>query len=233
MIKAAVLASLGQLGDARFRRVLILGAGTAAAILGAITMTMVWAVLLVVPPDATVPGLGDAGWLGGMLSWATAAIFVTLSVFLILPVTGAIMPFFLDRIADAVEEKHYSALPPAPRSSLGESLRDAINFWGVLIAANVAALVFYLIFAPAALFIFWGLNGYLLGREYFMLAALRRMSRGDARALRARHSGSIWITGVLIAVPLSVPVLNLLVPILGVASLTHLFHMSQGRRPSG
>lgn len=233
MIKAAVLASLGQLGDARFRRVLILGAGTAAAILGAITMTMVWAVLLVVPPDATVPGLGDAGWLGGMLSWATAAIFVTLSVFLILPVTGAIMPFFLDRIADAVEEKHYSALPPAPGSSLGESLRDAINFWGVLIAANVAALVFYLIFAPAALFIFWGLNGYLLGREYFMLAALRRMSRGDARALRARHSGSIWITGVLIAVPLSVPVLNLLVPILGVASLTHLFHMSQGRRPSG
>ena len=45
-----------------------------------------------------------------------------------------------------------------------------------------------------------------------------------AKRLRRRHAGTIWMAGVLMAVPLSVPLLNLLIPILGAATFTHLYH---------
>jgi CysZ protein len=88
---------------------------------------------------------------------------------------------------------------------------------------NLAALVVYLTVAPLAPFVFWLVNGFLLGREYFQLVALRRLSPAEAAALRRRHAGRIWLAGTAMAVPLSVPVVNLLVPIVGVAVFTHQF----------
>ena len=232
MIYTAVSLSIGQLTDPRFRSVLFLGVLLAVAVLGAITLGMVTFVAWLFSDPVTLPFMGSVEFVSQVLSWATALLFAILSSFLMMPVASAIMPLFLDRVADAVEDMHYPNLAPASTSSIGDAIRDGVNFLGVLIAANLAALVLYLIFAPAAPFIFWALNGYLLGREYFMLAALRRMPRPEAKALRARHSGVIWAAGTVIAVPLSVPVINLIVPILGVAALTHLFHLTQGRNPS-
>ena len=50
-----------------------------------------------------------------------------------------------------------------------------------------------------------------------------------------RHGPTIWIAGVLMALPLTVPILNLFVPILGAATFTHLYHRLAARsdRPSG
>ncbi|HSF62967.1 MAG TPA: EI24 domain-containing protein, partial [Paracoccaceae bacterium] len=67
-------------------------------------------------------------------------------------------------------------------------------------------------------------NGFLLGREYFTLAAMRRLGRQGARDLRRKHPWRIWIAGTLMAAPLSVPVVNLVIPVLGAATFTHLFH---------
>jgi CysZ protein len=106
-----------------------------------------------------------------------------------------------------------------------------VNFLGVLMGANLLAILLYVFFAPAALFIFWGLNGFLLGREYFTMAATRRIGRAGAKKLRRRHMGSIWIAGILMAIPLSVPLLNLVIPILGAATFTHLFHRLTSRQP--
>ncbi|MEM8978481.1 MAG: EI24 domain-containing protein, partial [Pseudomonadota bacterium] len=86
------------------------------------------------------------------------------------------------------------------------------------------ALVLYVIFLPFAPIIFWGLNGFLLGREYFHLVAVRRVGLAEARRLRKLHFASIWAAGTLMAVPLSVPLLNLVIPIFGVATFTHIFH---------
>ena len=72
--------------------------------------------------------------------------------------------------------------------------------------------------------LFWGLNGFLLGREYFTLVAMRRLGPAGAKALRSRHAGRVWLAGTLMAIPLSIPLVNLLVPVLGAASFTHLFH---------
>ena len=107
---------------------------------------------------------------------------------------------------------------------LGDALIDAVNLFGLLIAANLLALLLYPFAGPLVPVVFWGVNGLLLGREYFMLVAMRRLGRAGAKALRARHAGQIWLAGALMAAPLSVPLLNLVVPVLGVATFTHLFH---------
>ena len=57
------------------------------------------------------------------------------------------------------------------------------------------------------------------------MAAMRRVGRKGAKRLRAQHRGTIWLAGILMAIPLSMPFLNLLIPILGAATFTHLFHM--------
>jgi uncharacterized protein involved in cysteine biosynthesis len=131
---------------------------------------------------------------------------------------------FLDDVADAVEAEHYPHLPPATHVPFGDALRDTVNFMGVLIGVNIVALVLYLMFAPFAPLIFWSVNGFLLGREYFTLAAIRRVGRTEAKRLRSKHGLTIWAAGFLMAIPLSVPLLNLMIPILGAATFTHLFH---------
>jgi len=64
----------------------------------------------------------------------------------------------------------------------------------------------------------------LLGREFFMTVALRRLPRDEARTMRRRNFTTVWMAGTLMAMPLSVPVVNLLVPVLGAATFTHLYH---------
>jgi uncharacterized protein involved in cysteine biosynthesis len=233
MILAALRASLRQMPDPRLRRIMGLGVALAAGCLLSVSLLMLWGLSRAMPADVGLPLIGPVDWLGGAMIWAVAFVFSAASAVLMLPLAGLIMTLLLDRVADAVEDRHYPALPPAQPASLGDTLKDAVNFWGVLIAVNILALVLYLLFAPVALLVFWAVNGYLLGREYFMQAALRRLPRAEARALRAQHAGKVWVMGVLIAMPLGIPLINLLVPILGAASFTHLFHMSQGRVPSG
>jgi uncharacterized protein involved in cysteine biosynthesis len=104
------------------------------------------------------------------------------------------------------------------------NLRDSLRFLGIFVGANLLALLLYIPFAPFAPFIFYGLNGYLLGREYFQLVASRRLSRTDVQRMWRGHRRSIWALGTLLALPLSVPFLGLLIPLVGVAAFTHLFH---------
>ncbi len=77
--------------------------------------------------------------------------------------------------------------------------------------------------------LFWAVNGLLLGREFFQMAAVRREGLEGARHLRKRHAGQIWLAGTVMAIPLSVPLVNLLMPILGAATFTHMYHRLAGR----
>jgi uncharacterized protein involved in cysteine biosynthesis len=152
-----------------------------------------------------------------------------LSVFLMVPVASAFSGLFIEDIADAVEDRHYPGLPPVTPVRLGDSLVASLNFLGLVIAANVLALVLYIFAGPFIPVVFWAVNGWLLGREYFTLVATRRIGREGAKALRAQNSGRIWLAGILMAAPLSVPLVNLVIPVLGVATFTHLFHRMASR----
>ncbi|MDD9920737.1 MAG: EI24 domain-containing protein [Boseongicola sp.] len=224
MIFSSIASALGQMDDPRFRGVLLRGIGLTLALLLAIYFLVFWVVQLLLPETIGIPFIGSVSVVDDILSWGSVILLVALSPFLMVPVASAFTGFFLDDVADAVEAKHYPALGPAPRVPMAEAIREGVGFLGVLMLANLLALIVYIALAPLAPFIFYALNGYLLSREYFRMIAVRRLGRTGAKSLHRRHLLPVWITGALMAVPLTIPVVNLLVPILGAATFTHLFH---------
>jgi uncharacterized protein involved in cysteine biosynthesis len=231
MIFSAFLKTLSQIGDRRFRKVLFLGIALTVALLVAVFAAFLWFLQITVGDQAVIPLVGEVTWLDDLLSWSSVFVMIVLSVFLMVPVASAITSMFLDEVAQAVEDRHYPHLPPATKVPFGEAVKDTINFLGILLGANILAIILYAMFPPAALFIFWGMNGYLLGMEYFTLAAIRRVGREGAKDLRRRYRGTIWLAGTLMAMPLSLPLVNLVIPILGAATFTHIYHgLTGGRR---
>ena len=67
-------------------------------------------------------------------------------------------------------------------------------------------------------------NGWLLGWEYFELAALRHLPVAQADRLRRSHGWQVWGGGVLIALLSEIPLLDLIAPLFGTALMVHLFH---------
>lgn len=224
MILSDFLKAVMQLSDPRFRRVLWLGIALSIALLFGFYALLLWVIEAIDPGSVEIPGVGQITWLGDLLGWGSLVLMLFLSMFLMIPVASAITSLFLDDVAQAVEDEHYPDLPDPPRMGWGDALRDTVNFLGVLIGANVLALFVYVLLPFLSLFIFFALNGFLLGQEYFQIAAMRREGRQRARELRRANRGTIWIAGCLMALPLAIPLVNLLVPVLGAATFTHLYH---------
>jgi uncharacterized protein involved in cysteine biosynthesis len=216
--------ALAQLRDPRFLHVLL----KALLITVAGLAVVFWAVMLgvgwLLPESVTLPWIGPVGFLDDLVSWAAVGLMLGLSVVLMVPTAAAVVGFFLEDVADAVEARHYPDLPPAEALPVAVQVKDALRFFALVVAVNIAALVVYFLMPPLAPFAFWLVNGFLLGREYFQLVAMRRLGPEGAARLRRAHAGRIWLAGTAMAVPLSVPVLNLIVPILGVAVFTHQVH---------
>lgn len=212
-----------QMTDRRFLRVLLLGLGLTIGLLAGATWLLAWLVGGLVPESFTLFGL-TIDFAGGVASGAVVGVMLLASVFLMVPVASAFTGLFLDDVAAAVEARHYPDLPPVTPVPMGEGLKDSINFLGVIIAVNLVALILYFFVGPFAPVLFWAVNGFLLGREYFQLVAMRRVGRAGAIAARRRHMPKIWMAGSLMAIPLTIPVINLFVPILGAATFTHLYH---------
>ncbi|AJE48317.1 EI24 domain-containing protein [Celeribacter indicus] len=222
--------ALAQMGDRRFQAVLAKGIGLTLALLVAVYLAFVWIIGAFVPDTFTLPLIGEVAWVDNALSIGSFFFMILLSVFLMVPVASAFTGLFLEEVAEAVEDRYYPGLPEVPRQTLWDITMDSLGFLGVIVAANLVALVLYLLLNVAAPVIFWALNGFLLGREYFQLVAMRRLGREGAKAARARHMPKIWLAGALMAVPLSIPVVNLLIPVLGAATFTHLFMRLEGGR---
>jgi len=216
--------ALGQIGDPAFRRVLFLGVALALALLVGVYAAFLAVIQTFTPDSIEIPFVGPVGGLDTLLSWGSALFMLGLSVFLMMPVASAFTSLFLDDVAEAVEARHYPHLAPTPRLPFMDALVDSANFVGLLIAVNILALILYAFAGPFIPVVFWAVNGLLLGREYFTLVAMRRLGRQGAKELRKRHWASVWIAGTLMAAPLSIPVLNLLIPVLGAATFTHMFH---------
>ncbi|MEL7154450.1 MAG: EI24 domain-containing protein [Pseudomonadota bacterium] len=216
--------ALGQITDARFLGVLLKALALTIALLGAMTVGAGWLASFI-PTD-----LGEWWLIGqveipieGLQTLAVGAVLVA-SIFLMIPVAAMFVSLFLDQIADAVEARHYPNLPEPRRSGMVEDIGHSIRFLFTLIGLNLLAGIFALILFPLAAFIFLGLNGYLLGREYFELVAARHLPAREAAALRKQNFWRTWLAGILMVIPLVIPIMNLIVPVLGVATITHQFH---------
>jgi CysZ protein len=216
--------ALGQLGDPRFLRVVAWALGLTVAGLALVFWALMLGLGWLLPDTVTLPWVGQVDFVASLADWAAVGLMLAASVVLMVPVAAGVVGFFLDGIVEAVEARHYPGLPAVRTLGWGEQVGDAMRFFGLVLAANVVALVLYFAVAPLAPFVFWLVNGFLLGREYFTLVAARRLGREAAAALRRRYFWRTWAAGVAMVVPLSVPVLNLFVPIVGVAVFTHQFH---------
>jgi uncharacterized protein involved in cysteine biosynthesis len=229
VIFRAFLLSLGQIGDRRFLRVLGRGVLLSLALLGGVYAGFVALLDWATPETLNLPLVGEVAWVHNLIGWGSLLLMIGLSVFLMVPAAAMFSGFFLDEVAAAVEARHYPGLPGTPRVPLFDSAVGAVNLFGVLVAVNALALLLYGLVGPFAPLMFWAVNGYLLGREYFEMAAARRLGTAGAKALRKANAGTAWLAGCLMAAPLSLPVLNLLIPVLGAATFTHLVHMLAAR----
>ena len=224
MIWSAFRRAVGQLGDARFIRVVFFGCVLAIALLSGVYAAFLWALETFVPGSVTIPFIGPVGGIDTLLSWGSFILMIGLSIFLMVPVASIFIGLFLEDVAQAVEDRHYPGLPPVPRAKLLDSLIESANFMGLLIVVNLLAFILYAFLGPFIPVAFWAINGFMLGREYFTLVATRRLGRAGAKALRKQYSGRIWLAGTMMAAPLSIPLINLIIPVLGVATFTHIFH---------
>jgi uncharacterized protein involved in cysteine biosynthesis len=224
VILTAFFKALGQLGDRRFRRVVLLGALLALALLFAAYAGFLQLIWWLTPESIDLPVVGPVTGVETLLGWASLVLMIGLSVFLMVPVASAFTGLFLEDVVDAVEDRHYPGLPPARLQGWGEAMVQSANFLGLVIAVNVAALLVYPLVGPGIPLVFWAVNGFLLGREYFTMVAQRRLPKAEVVRLRRANRGRLWLAGTLMAAPLSIPFVNLLVPVLGVATFTHLFH---------
>ncbi len=141
--------------------------------------------------------------------------------YLIPPVSMLVAGFFLDDVAEKVELESYPGDPAGRAMPLGPSVLASARFALTMLGVNLIALLF--LFIPGVnLIAFFVANSYLLGHEYFMLAAGRHMPPEEAKAMRARHSGTVLLAGALIALLVIIPLANLLTPLFGTALMVHL-----------
>lgn len=212
-------------------KILAKGVGLAALLLATLYAALVKILAALLPPVLTLPLVGEVALEGALLTWGAVATMIALSVVLMGPVASAFIGLFVEEVAEDVEARHYPNLPALSPLPLVKSVETSLRFFFVVLGANAAALLLMVIplFWPFAPFIFAGVNGYLLGREYFQMVALRRLAPEAARALYLQNKGQVIASGVLMAVPLSIPLLNLLVPVFGAALFTHLYHQVSQR----
>jgi CysZ protein len=154
--------------------------------------------------------------LGGLsvlaLSWLFFPAVVTL-----------IMSLFFERIAAAVEALDYPGCGPPRRQPIGETLGAMLRLTALTLLLNLLALPVYLLLPGINLFLFLALNGYLLGREYFEVVALRRLDAAATRAARTRFGLRVFLGGVVIAALFALPLVNLVAPVVATAFMLHVF----------
>jgi CysZ protein len=165
-------------------------------------------------------GWGTLGWLvellGGIavlgLTWLLFPAIVTL-----------VMSFYLDRVAAAVEALDYPGRGPPRRAPFGETALVVLRLMAATVLLNLLALPVYLFVPGINLILFLALNGYLFGRGYFEVVALRRLDAAAAKAMRRRHGGRVFLGGVVIAGLFALPLVNLVAPVIATAFMVHLF----------
>jgi CysZ protein len=174
-------------------------------------------------PQAHAPASAMA-WL---LSIAAGLGIVAGSIFLMPAVTAVVGSFFADQIADEVEREHYPADPPGKAVPLWRAL------WEGLKTALLALLIYLcavplLIFAGFGAVIFFLATAYILGREYFELAAVRFRPPAEAKALRKRNAARVYLGGLFIAAFVSIPIVNLATPLFAMAFMVHMHKRLSG-----
>jgi CysZ protein len=235
MIDAAVKA-LSQLFSPPLRRVLLKSVGLALLVIVIIGIALqrLLAALSDRGADWAEQATGFAPhglWttLAWMLSILAGLGIVTGALFLMPAVTAFVGSFFVDEVAEVVEQTNYPADPVGRALPLFRALIEGIKFGLLAVVVYLCALPFVL-FAGIGVVILFLANAYLLSREYFELAAMRFRPPEEAKAMRKANAGYIFLTGLVIAVFVSIPILNFATPVFAMAFMVHIHKQMSGYR---
>jgi len=204
--------AVGQLNDRAFVSVLLQSLALSALCFTALLAGMIWAVHHAA--DLT-------GWLAWIIGIAGTVGASLLAFWLFLPVAAAIGTCFIETIAGAVERRHYPGLPPGKAATLAAQIWDGIAVGLKILLLSLLALIPAILLPGIGLILAWAIAAYAIGRGLFVAVAMRRMPRLQAETLYRRHRRIILVQGGLIALASYVPLLNLLIPLVGIAAMVH------------
>ncbi len=213
----AISTTISDLLSKPFRMVLIKSLG--------LTIILLIAALFTIPSLASIipwTPFDGSSTVFGIIAGITTFLLMG---YLIVPITALFAGLFLDDIATVVEQQHYDYKPKGLAMPLSQSLWIATKFMLIVIVTNILLLPFIFI-GGLGIILIYAVNGYLLGREYFELAALRHHTVAEVKTLRRQNRTTIYGAGVLIAVLATIPFVNLLVPIFATSLLVHIYHKS-------
>ena len=217
----ALALSLGQLGDPAILKVLLKSVAVTLAIFVALGGVLLGALYNALTAEGVA--------LSAELSTLAAVLVTVIAGWLLFRFVALfVLQFFADEIVRAVERRHYphaaqvAGLPF--REELANSLRSTLRALVVnMLALPVAVLL--LVTGIGTAILFWAVNAWLLGRELQDMVWLRH--RSDAREIAPIGGGQRFLLGGVVAGLLLVPFANLLAPVLGAASATHMVHRSR------
>lgn len=140
----------------------------------------------------------------------------------------AVIWLFGDDIVIAVERRHYpEALATAQHVPVARSLALGLrSAWRALLVniLLIPAYVLLLVTGFGTPLLFYAANGWLLGADLDEMVAARHLSNPEMKQWARDTRWTRWDLGLIIAALLSVPLVNLIAPVLGAAMATHQFH---------
>lgn len=175
----------------------------------------------------------DAAWLDYLLHALGGVAVMAISLMFFPAVLGVVQALFLDGVADRIEARHYPDLGRPRGTAVLDGLFVAVKVLILMVVVNLVMLPVYIagsVFLGAGMILYYAVNGWLCGREFFAQVALRRMTRAETKRWARANNWTIWMTGIAIVLMGTVPVLNLAAPALGCALMVH---VARTLRPPG
>lgn len=234
VIRDSYLRAFAELRDPGFRRTALIGAALSLVLLFALYALLIQVFTSFGDEVFTYSDGTRMDRLGNFFSTVSLATMMMLSVFLMAPVASLFTGLHLNAVTDAIEGHHYPRLAPAQPQDARKLWFDSVNYFGLVFAITVVAFFcFALLGLLWGIVVYWVLNGWLLSREYTTMITERRFEPAAIRAFIRQHRGPLLLAGFTLAVLLSLPFLNLVMPVIGVAAFTHLIHALTVRQPQG
>jgi uncharacterized protein involved in cysteine biosynthesis len=152
------------------------------------------------------------------------------AIFLMPAITSLVASVFVDEVADHVEREYYPAERPGMALPLPLAVTEGVKTALLTILVYLIALPFVFV-AGAGFIAFFIATAWLLGREYFELAAMRFRPPAEAKAMRRDNAAIVFAAGLVIAAFVSIPIVNLATPLFGMAFMVHMHKRLSGPRP--
>lgn len=163
------------------------------------------------------------GWINSLAETASMGLAVFLT-FLLFPLTlPLIITLFEETISIHIDRKSYGVISTRSAMNSRERVLMGVKFFAITLGLNLLFVPFY--FVPVLnVVLYYAVNGYLLGREFFEMVASRHVIPEDLRKMRKKHRAKLIAAGMIIVFAALVPVLNLFVPILAVVFMVHFYY---------